>query len=108
MPRQRGSWQALSGFRQQIDLKAMAKSDSSSLVRGGANPPYSRGMPQGDDAFAEVAAKLVAHGEEDTRTPTQRLLDRIAAADDVDTAWADEYAEMKKVDIGAQSDDAWE
>jgi prevent-host-death family protein len=57
----------------------------------------------------EVVAKLVPHrGEPDTRTPTRRLLDRVAGLAHTDTGWADEHAETKRAEIEAQDDDAWQ
>ena len=55
-----------------------------------------------------VVAKLVPHRvEADTRTPTRRLLDRVAGLARTDTAWADEHAAAKRAEIEAQGDDAW-
>ncbi|MGK2887824.1 MAG: type II toxin-antitoxin system Phd/YefM family antitoxin [Rhodococcus sp. (in: high G+C Gram-positive bacteria)] len=57
----------------------------------------------------ELVAKLVPHrGEPDTRTPTRRLLDRVADLTHVDTGWADELAETKRDEIEAQDDNLWE
>lgn len=57
----------------------------------------------------EVVAELVPHrAESDTRTPTRRLLDRIADFDRTDTGWADEHAGAKRAEIEAQSDHPWE
>ena len=57
----------------------------------------------------EVVAKLVPHrGEPDTRTPTRRLLDRIAGLTHADTGWADELAETKRAEIEVQDDNPWE
>lgn len=57
----------------------------------------------------EVVAKLVPHRDEpDTRTPTRRLLDRIAGLTRTDSGWADEHAETKRAEIEAQDDDPWE
>lgn len=57
----------------------------------------------------EVVAKLVPHRDEpDTRTPTRRLLDRVAGLTHTDTGWADEQAETKRAEIEAQDDDPWE
>jgi prevent-host-death family protein len=56
----------------------------------------------------EVVAKLVPHrAEPDTRSPTRRLLDRLASLTHADTGWADEHAEVKSAEIEAQGDDAW-
>lgn len=56
----------------------------------------------------EVVAKLVPHrGEPDTRTPTRRLLDRVADLTHSDTGWADEHTETKRAEIEAQDDDPW-
>jgi prevent-host-death family protein len=56
----------------------------------------------------EVVAKLVPHrNEPDSRTPTRRLLDRVASLPHVDTGWADEHADAKKAEIEAQRDDPW-
>lgn len=57
----------------------------------------------------EVVAKLVPHrGEPDMRTPTRRLLDRVADLTHSDTGWVDEHAETKRAEIEAQDDDPWE
>ena len=57
----------------------------------------------------EVVAKLIPHREEpDDRTPTRRLLDRVAALPRTDTGWADEHAGTKTAEIAAQRDDPWE
>jgi prevent-host-death family protein len=57
----------------------------------------------------EVVAKLVPHRDEpDTRTPTRRLLDRIAGLTHNDSGWAAEHAETKRVEIELQDDDPWE
>jgi prevent-host-death family protein len=57
----------------------------------------------------EVVAKLVPHRDEpDTRTPTRRLLDRLAGLTRTDSGWADEHAETKRAEIEAQDDDPWE
>jgi antitoxin (DNA-binding transcriptional repressor) of toxin-antitoxin stability system len=57
----------------------------------------------------EVVAKLVPHRfVPDTRTPTRRLLDRIAGLAHADGTWADEYAADKQAEIRSQGDDAWE
>jgi len=57
----------------------------------------------------EVVAKLIPHREEpDSRTPTQRLVDRVAALPGTDTGWADEHADTKSAEIEAQRDDPWE
>ena len=56
----------------------------------------------------EVVAKLVPHrAEPDTRSPTRRLLDRVASLPRTDTGWADEHAEAKRAEIEAQGDDPW-
>lgn len=56
----------------------------------------------------EVVAKLVPYrSEPDTRTPTRRLLDRLAELGPTDTGWADEYAQVKMAEIEAQADDPW-
>jgi prevent-host-death family protein len=56
----------------------------------------------------EVVAKLVPHrAERDQRSPTRRLLDRVASFAPTDTGWADEHAMDKKAEIEAQSDDPW-
>jgi prevent-host-death family protein len=56
----------------------------------------------------EVVAKLVPHrAEPDTRTPTRRLLDRVAGLTGRETGWADEHAAAKRAEIEAQGDDAW-
>jgi len=56
----------------------------------------------------EVVAKLVPHRDEpDTRTPTQRLLDRVTGLTRTDTGWVDEHAETKRAAIEAQDDDPW-
>lgn len=56
----------------------------------------------------EVVAKLVPHrAEADTRTPTGRLLDRLAGLVRADTGWADEHADAKRAEIDAQADDPW-
>lgn len=57
----------------------------------------------------EVVAKLVPYRDElDTRTPIQRLLDRVADLTHTDTGWADEHAETKRAELEAQDDDPWE
>ena len=57
----------------------------------------------------EVVAKLVPYRDEpDTRTPTRRLLDRVAGLTHTDTGWADEHAETKRDEIETQDDDPWE
>jgi prevent-host-death family protein len=56
----------------------------------------------------EVVAELVLHrAETDTRTPTRRLLDRLAGLARSETGWADEHAAAKRAEIEAQGDDAW-
>jgi prevent-host-death family protein len=56
----------------------------------------------------EVVAKLVPHrAEPDTRTPTRRLLDRVASLAHTETGWADEHAEAKRAEIEGQDDDLW-
>lgn len=56
----------------------------------------------------EIVAKLVPHhNEPDSRTPTLRLLDRIASLPHTDTGWADEHADAKKAEIEAQRDHPW-
>ena len=56
----------------------------------------------------EVVAKLVPHrADPDTRTPTRRLLDRIAELARTDTGWTDEHAEIKRSEIEAQDDEPW-
>ncbi len=56
----------------------------------------------------EVVAKLVPHHiDPDERTPTRRLLDRIAGLERLDTRWVDDYAQTKGADIAVQGDDAW-
>ena len=56
----------------------------------------------------EVVAMLVPHrAEPDTRTPTRRLLDRLAGLTVTETGWADEHAAAKRAEIEAQGDDAW-
>jgi prevent-host-death family protein len=55
-----------------------------------------------------VVAKLVPHRTEpDTRTPTRRLLDRVASLARTDTGWADEHAVAKRAEIEAQGEDLW-
>jgi hypothetical protein len=67
---------------------------------------YSRHMPQADDELAEeVAEPLSHHVEPDERTPTRRLLDRIAAIEQIDTSWGDTYFEEKQAEISAQGDE---
>ncbi|MGK2887138.1 MAG: type II toxin-antitoxin system Phd/YefM family antitoxin [Rhodococcus sp. (in: high G+C Gram-positive bacteria)] len=57
----------------------------------------------------EVVAKLVPYRDEpDTRTPTRRLLDRVAGLTHTDTGWADEHTETKRDEIETQDDDPWE
>lgn len=57
----------------------------------------------------EVVAKLTPHrNEPDSRTPTQRLLDRVAALPRTNTGWVDEHADTKRAEIEAQRDDPWE
>jgi len=57
----------------------------------------------------EVVAKLIPHRDEpDSRTPTRRLLDRVAALHRTDTGWADELADAKRAEIEARRDDPWE
>jgi prevent-host-death family protein len=57
----------------------------------------------------EVVAKLIPHRDEpDSRTPTQRLLDRVATLPRTDTGWVDEHADTKRAEIEAQRDDPWE
>ena len=57
----------------------------------------------------EVVAKLVPHRDEpDTRTPTRRLLDRVAGLTRTDSGWADEHAETKRAEIEVQDDHPWE
>ncbi len=54
----------------------------------------------------EVVAKLIPHREEpDSRTPTQRLLDRVTALPRTDTGWPDEHTATKRAEIEAQRDD---
>jgi prevent-host-death family protein len=56
----------------------------------------------------EVVAKLVPHrADPDTRTPTGRLLDRLAGLIREETGWADEHAGDKRAEIDAQVDDTW-
>jgi prevent-host-death family protein len=56
----------------------------------------------------EVVAKLVPHRDEpDARTPTRRLLDRVAGLTRTDSRWADEHAETKRAEIEAQDHDPW-
>jgi prevent-host-death family protein len=56
----------------------------------------------------EVVAKLIPHrADSDTRTPTRRMLDRIAGLARTETGWADEHAAAKRADIDAQDDDPW-
>ncbi len=56
----------------------------------------------------EVVAKLVPHRDEpDTRTPTRRLLDRVAGLTHTDTRWTDEHIETKQAEVEAQDDDPW-
>jgi prevent-host-death family protein len=56
----------------------------------------------------EVVAKLVPYRvEPDERTPTMRLLDRIAGLNRLDTGWADEHARGKQAEIEVQDDDPW-
>ena len=56
----------------------------------------------------EVVAKLVPHREHpDTRTPTRRLLDRVAGLSASGTGWADEHAAGKLAEIEAQGDVSW-
>jgi prevent-host-death family protein len=57
----------------------------------------------------EVVAKLVPHRDEpDTRTPTRRLLDRVASLTRTDSGGADEHAETKRAEIEAPNDNPWE
>src|SRR6056297_31423 len=54
----------------------------------------------------EVVAKLIPHRDEpDSRTPTRRLIDRLASLPHVDTGWADEHADAKQAEIEAQRAD---
>ena len=56
----------------------------------------------------EVVAKLIPHrAEPDTRTPTRRLLDRVAGLARTDTGWSDEHAAAKRAEIEAQGDEPW-
>ena len=57
----------------------------------------------------EVVAKLVPHrAEGDTRTPTRRLLDRVAQLSHAHSGWADELERAKRAEIESQVDDPWE
>lgn len=54
----------------------------------------------------EVVAKLTPYRiEPDDRTPTRRLLDRVAGLTHRHSGWADEYANEKRDEIAAQDDD---
>lgn len=57
----------------------------------------------------EVVAKLIPHQiEPDTRSPTRRLIDRIAGLTRTNTDWADEHAETKRAEVEALDNNAWE
>jgi prevent-host-death family protein len=57
----------------------------------------------------DVVAKLIPHRDSpDTRTPTRRLLDRVAGLTRTDSGWAQEHAETKRAEIETQDDDPWE
>lgn len=56
----------------------------------------------------EVVAKLIPHRlEPEGRTPTRRLLDRIANLQRSNTGWSDDHEEAKRFETGAQDDDPW-
>lgn len=56
----------------------------------------------------EVVAKLVPHrADSDARTPTRRLLDRVAELSQADSGWADEHDRAKRAEIESQVDDPW-
>jgi hypothetical protein len=62
-------------------------------------------MNSRNDPPAKVVAKPDLRPDEpDSRTPTQRLLDRITDLPRADSGWADEHDQTKRADIEAQND----